>query len=492
MLEVANFINGKHVHSREGADLFSVNPSTENNVARIDIASPADVDAAVRAARAAFASGPWPRLSVEERASYLHQIADALEDNLALFAEQECIDTGFSSKMCRDGHLPRAVEHFNFFAEEGKRFYGSAFPVDDAYINLTNHQPVGVVAIMTPWNGPLAVSSINLAAALITGNTVVLKPSELAPITISMLGQILEEIGLPDGVVNIVHGPGQPTGQALIEHPDIDLVCFIGGTEVGKQVMTCSANTIRRSILELGGKSPTVILEDADIDDALDGALVSAFSSNGQVCTAGSRIIVHRNIAEAFTKRFIERTQQIRVGDPFDEATEIGPMISARHRDSILRAIAKAQQDGAILRTGGRVPKDRPTGFYIEPAVLTNVDSESAMANEEIFGPVIGIFSADDEAHALTLANATRFGLAGSVWSADQSRALAFARKMHAGNIGINTPYIRDIRCPFGGFKQSGIGAVGGRWSMESFSQVQTLCLPINRYPLPSYGNKTV
>lgn len=489
MLELSHFINGKHVASQRRSELISVNPATEERLACVDIASPEEVDAAVRAARTAYEKGPWPRLTVDERASYLHLIADALEDNIELFAEQECLDTGFLSKMCRHGHLPRAIEHFRFFAEEGKRFYGSAFPVDDAYLNFTHHVPVGVVAIMTPWNGPLAVSSINLAAALITGNTVVLKPSELAPITISMLGQILEEIDLPEGVVNIINGPGQPTGQALIAHPDIDLVCFVGGTEVGKQVMSFAANTIRRSVLELGGKSPTVILEDANIDDALDGALVSAFSSNGQVCTAGSRIIVHRAIADAFSDRFINRTQSIRVGDPFDELSEIGPMISAKHRDSILAAIAAAQREGAVLQTGGRIPKDRHEGFYVEPAVLTSVDSRSAVAREEIFGPVIAIFTAEDEAHALRLANDTRFGLAGSVWSADQSRALSFARKMQTGNIGINTPYIRDIRCPFGGFKQSGIGAVGGRWSMESFTQVQTLCIPLNRYSLPSYGN---
>ncbi|WBF47137.1 aldehyde dehydrogenase family protein [Serratia rubidaea] len=488
MIEIVNFINGEHVRGAESEGLFSLNPATEERIAHVTVSSPADVDAAVQAARAAYDSGPWPRLSVEERAYYLHAIADALEDNLALFAQYECEDTGFLAKMCRDGHLPRAVEHFRFFAEEGKRFFGSAIPVGDAYFNLTHPVPLGVAAIITPWNGPLAVSSINLAAALIAGNCVVLKPSEMAPVTISLLGQIFAEIGLPPGVVNIVQGAGSPTGQALIRHPDIDLVCFIGGTQVGKAVLRHAADTVRRSLLELGGKSPTVVLADADLDAALDGALVSAFSSNGQVCTAGSRIIVERAIAEEFSRRFIERTRQIRVGDPFDARSEIGPMISAGHREQMLRAIDEAQRQGARLRTGGAIPAWCERGFYIEPAVFTDVHPQSDLARQEIFGPVIGMFTAEDEADALRLANDTCFGLAGSVWSRDQSRALAFAKKMQAGNVGVNTPYIRDIRCPFGGFKQSGIGAVGGRWSLEHYTQTQTLCVPLSGYALPKYG----
>ncbi|MNG55543.1 NAD/NADP-dependent betaine aldehyde dehydrogenase [compost metagenome] len=488
MIEIVNFIDGKHVRSTEDGSLFSVNPATEKRIAHINISSPMDVDAAVLAARTAYEQGPWPHMSVEERASYLHMIADALEENLALFAQYECEDTGFLSKMCLYGHLPRAVEHFRFFAEEGKRFFGNAIPVGDAYFNITHPVPLGVVAIMTPWNGPLAVSSINLAAALISGNTVVLKPSELAPITVSLLGQIFEEIDLPAGVVNIIQGAGLPTGQALIQHSDIDLVCFIGGTQVGKEVLRHSANTVRRSILELGGKSPTIVLADADIDAALDGALVSAFSSNGQVCTAGSRIIVERPIAEEFSRKFIERTRNIRIGDPFDDASEIGPMITAAHRAHMLAAIEQAQRQGANLRAGGAIPAHCSQGFYLEPAVFTEVPPQSDLARNEIFGPVIGIFTADDEADALALANDTPFGLAGSVWSRDHSRALSFAKKIQAGNVGINTPFIRDIRCPFGGFKQSGIGAVGGRWSPEQYTQTQTLCVPLNGYALPKYG----
>ncbi|MDC9598811.1 aldehyde dehydrogenase family protein [Xenorhabdus anantnagensis] len=488
MIDIVNFINGRHVKATSGDRLFSINPSTEERIAQFNVSSSTDVDSAVYAARIAYEQGSWPRLTVEERASYLHMIADVLEDNLSLFAQYECEDTGFLSKMCLHGHLPRAVEHFRFFAEEGKRFFGSAIPIGNSYINFTHNVPVGVVAIMTPWNGPLSVSSINLAAALIAGNTVVLKPSELAPITVSLLGQIIAEIGLPEGVVNIVHGAGQPTGEALIRHADIDLLCFVGGTQVGKDVLRYSSGTLRRSLLELGGKSPTVVLADADIDAALDGALVSAFSSNGQVCTAGSRIIVDKTIAKTFSCQFIERTQNIRVGDPFDGTSEIGPMISASHRENILKAITQAQQEGASLCAGGIVPMDCYRGFYIEPAVLTGVHPQSSLATQEIFGPVVAIFIAENEEHALSLANDSKFGLAGTVWSTSDSKALSFARKMQAGNIGINTPYIRDIRCPFGGFKQSGIGTVGGYWSLEQYTQTQTLCLPLNSYTLPRYG----
>ncbi|ECJ3538756.1 aldehyde dehydrogenase family protein [Salmonella enterica] len=490
MLDIVNFINGQHIRTSNQESLWSVNPATEARIATVNISGETDIDRAVQAARCAFEKGPWPQMTIEERASFLHMVADAIEENMAFFARHECEDTGFLAKMCLHGHLPRAVEHFRFFAEEGKRFVGQAVPVGNAYLNITRHVPQGVVAIMTPWNGPLSVSSINLAAALITGNTVVLKPSELAPLTHSFLGQIFQEIGLPPGVVNIVHGAGEPTGQVLIQHPDINMFCFIGGTTVGKAVLHASSQTVRRSLLELGGKSPTVILQDAPLEQAIDGALVSAFSSNGQVCTAGSRIIVEKSIANDFCHDFIERTNNIIIGDPFDENSEMGPMISARHRENILNTIAIAQKEGGILCTGGVIPAGLQKGYYLKPTVFTDVRPESSLARQETFGPVVSIFLADDEDHALSLANDTRFGLAGTVWSRDTARALAFAGKLCAGNIGINTPFIRDLRCPFGGLKESGIGAVGGTWSLAQYTQVQTLCLPVQSYSLPAYGRK--
>jgi len=490
MPDIINFIDGKHVQASENQHLWSVNPATENRIASVNISSAVDVEKAVNAAKSAFESGPWPRMTVEERAEFLHLIADAIEENLSLFASRECEDTGFLLKMCEFGHLPRAVEHFRFFAEEGKRFTGQSVPVGNAYINFTRHAPLGVVAIMTPWNGPLSISSINLAAALITGNTVVLKPSELAPVTVSMLGTVFEKIGLPPGVVNIIHGGGEPTGQALIKNKNINMFCFIGGTEVGRQVLSASQINIRRSLLELGGKSPTVILEDACLEDAVNGALVSAFSSNGQVCTAGSRIIVHKSLAQKFCREFEERVDCITVGDPTLPDTEIGPMISREHRDKVLQAVARAKNDGALLRVGGYVPDAQEKGFYFKPAVFTGVHSKSELAQKEIFGPVVCVLTADDEKHALQIANDTRFGLAGSVWSSDISKALRFSNQLNAGNIGINTPYIRDIRCPFGGFNESGIGEVGGQWSLKQYTQAQTICVPVLKYDLHEYGKK--
>lgn len=488
MLDIVNYIDGEHLRSACGDNLWSINPATEECLASINVSASADINHAVLSAKNAFDNGPWPRMTVDERASYLHAIADVLEENLELFAEYECKDTGFLHKMCLHGHLPRTIEHFRFFAEEGKRFVGQSVPVGSAYLNITRHAPLGVVAVMTPWNGPLSVSSINIAAALIMGNTIVLKPSELAPITVSFLGEIFQKVGLPPGVVNIVQGPGSITGQALIQNPYIDLFCFVGGTGVGKEILRYSGQNVRRSLLELGGKSPTVILKDAPLEQAIDGALISAFSSNGQVCTAGSRIIIDKSMATPFCKEFLERTDNIVVGDPFAEGSEIGPMISSQHREAILQSIKKAANNGATLRVGGVIPTGIPKGYYLKPTVLTDVPPDSELARDEVFGPVVSIHVVDNEAQALALANDTTFGLAGTVWSLDTSRALTFANQLQAGNIGINTPYIRDLRCPFGGFKESGIGATGGNWSLAHYSNVQTLCLPVQGYQFPKYG----
>ncbi len=490
MLDIFNFINGKDQPSSDEQYLYSFNPANEAVIAKVNIASKADVDSAVAAARAAYDTGPWPSMSVEQRAYYLHAIADALEANIETFAQYECEDTGFTETMCLHGHLPRAIEHFRYFAEESKRMLGQTFPIEQAYINFTNQVPLGVVAIITPWNGPLAVSSINLAAALACGNTCVLKPSEMAPVTVSLMSQIFAKVGLPEGVINIIHGPAEPTGKALIENNDIDAVCFVGGSVVGKQVLRNSAENLRRCTLELGGKSPTVVLADADIEVALDGALTAALSSNGQVCTSGSRVIVEQPLYDTFVERFVERVSNVKIGPPTEASTQIGPMISEGHRQGILDTIETAISQGYTLRYGGKIPTHLNQGFYLEPAIFVDVDNSSELAQEEIFGPVICLIKADDAEHAVALANQTKYGLAASIYSASQAKALAYAKQIRAGNVGVNTPFIRDIRCPFGGFKQSGLGAVGGQWSLSQYTNTQTLSIPLNGYDLPRYGLK--
>jgi acyl-CoA reductase-like NAD-dependent aldehyde dehydrogenase len=314
MYNLSHYINGKMFNEQEY--FFSIDPSTEQRIAKVSIASKNTVGQTIKAARNAFDDGPWPRMSYKERGEYLHAIADILEKKSHELATVECLDTGFTQTMCEYAHLPRTIEHFRYFAEEGKRLEGKSITLDNAYINLIHRMPLGVIGIITPWNGPLLVSSSNIAAALICGNTCIVKPSELAPITVSLLAEIFMEIDLPPGVVNIINGPGELTGNALSESSGIDGICFIGGTSVGQQIFTNSAHYIRRTTLELGGKSPTLILKDADLEKAVDGALLSAFSSNGEVCIAGSRIIVESTLYNKFVEKFVDRTKRLKLGFP--------------------------------------------------------------------------------------------------------------------------------------------------------------------------------
>lgn len=488
MYNLTHYIDGKMFYEEGSEFFFSVNPATEEKIAKIPVASKKTVNQAVMAARNAFDYGPWPQMSYGERAGYLNLIADILEEKSNEFAAMECSDTGFTLLSCQHAHLPRTIEHFRYFAEEGKRLTGKSIPLENAYLNLIHRVPLGVIGIITPWSAPLAVSSNNIAASLICGNTCVVKPSELAPLTVSMLAEVFMQADLPPGVINIVNGPGELTGQALSENAGINGICFVGGTHVGRQILTKSANYFRRTTLELGGKSPTIILSDANLEKAIDGALLSAFSSNGEVCVAGSRIIIEEPLYEKFVDAFVSRTKKIKVGDPQAETTEMGPLISEAHLTKVSGFIDRAKQGKAILACGGIRPAGLTSGYYLQPTVFIDVENNMEIAREEIFGPVVSLIKADNVEHALKMANDTKYGLAATVWSEDISKAIRLARKIQAGNIGINTPVIRDIRNPFGGFKESGIGQLGGQWSIEQFTNVQTLNLPISPYDLPRYG----
>lgn len=489
--DIHNFIDGRTEAAADLGYCVSVNPATEEPLARAAIASVQGVDSAVRAARRAHEQGGWRAMSVDTRAAYLHAIADWIEDRSADLARIECQDSGMTLKMCGEGHLPRTVAHFRYFAEEAKRQVGENAPLGSHYITLVDRVPLGVVAILAPWNSPLAVASINLAAALALGNCCIVKPSEQTPVTTSILSQAAKAVDLPPGVLNIVYGPPDPTGNAIVEHPDIDGICFVGGTETGKQIIARSARHIKRVTLELGGKSPTIILADADIDAALDGALLSVFSSNGEVCTAGSRIIVEAPLYRQFLDAFARRTRAIRVGDPLCPDTEMGPLISAAHWQRVQQCIVKGQEEGARHVCGGERPAGCETGYFMRPAVFADVDNRMAIAREEIFGPVACVLKAASAEQAVQMANDTPYGLAATIWSGDSARAMALSRQLRAGCVAVNTPLIRDIRMPFGGMKQSGLGRIGGRWSLEQFSEARTLCLPLEPLALPRYGLAT-
>ena len=485
--EIQHFIDGRFASFSEPR-IETIDPCTEAVLAHVPASGTEAVEVAVAAARRAFDEGPWPRWPATQRADCLLALAAALEDNADTLARAETSDNGLPIFQTRGGHIPRAIAHLRHFAEEGVRMAGESFPLDGAYINLVHREPVGVVGIVTPWNGPLAVSTINFAAALAAGNTCVVKPSEKAPVSLWMLSNLLESAGFPPGVLNIVHGKGDTAGHTLVRRPEVDAVCFIGGSEIGQEIMAAASTDLKRLTLELGGKSPTLVLADADLDRAVDGALLSVFSSNGEVCTAGSRILVEAPLYDRFLDTFVARARAIAVGDPQDASTELGPLIDHAHRERVLGMVERARQQGARVACGGAPPPGRTRGCFVQPTVLHHTDPSMEIMQDEVFGPVACVVSVSDADEAVDIANATRFGLAASIWSRDTSRALALARRVRAGNIGINATTIRDIRAPFGGVKQSGLGRLGGRWSIEQYTNVKTLSLPVQPYALPRFG----
>lgn len=482
------FINGEFTPPTGDAYFESVEPATERTLASVAVASSADVDAAVVAARRAFDSGPWPRMRADERAAMLQTVADLLEESLPELAELETRDTGLPILYTEGGHLPRAVAHFRYFAEEARRLLGETYPMDDAYLSFVTREPVGVAALLTPWNAPLSVASMNVAAALASGNTCVLKPSELAPLTAARLAGIVQEAELPPGVLNIVQGTAHPTGHALVSHPGVDVISFTGGTETGREIMRQAAGGLKRLSCELGGKSANVIFADADFEQALDSALLCVFANNGASCVAGSRILLERPLHREFLDAFVKRAGNIRVGDPLSFETEMGPMISKGHMEKVAGYVRAGVDEGATLCCGGGRPPHLSSGYYQLPTVFSDVSNRMRVAREEIFGPVVAFIAFDDEEECVRVANDSPYGLAGYVWSGNAERAMRVARQIRAGTVSINAPTIRDFRAPFGGYKQSGFGRTGGRHSIEAFTELKTTCLPINPYKLPRMG----
>jgi acyl-CoA reductase-like NAD-dependent aldehyde dehydrogenase len=464
------------------------NPATGALIALAPASDHDGVTAAIGAARLAFDDGRWSALPVAARAALLRDVADQIEANQEALARAETTDTGMLLTMTTQGHVPRAAAHFRYFANEAERMGGECFPMDGAYLQLVQREALGVVAILAPWSAPLAVATIHLAAALAAGNTVVLKSSERAPLSLSLLAELIAGVDFPPGVVNILHGHGETTGKAVVQSEAVDGLCFVGGSDTAQAIMAQRTNFFRRNFFELGGKSPTIVCQDARIDDAIDGALLSVFSSNGEVCTAGSRVLVHAALYPQFAARFIERTRAIRVGDPCDPATELGPLIDAAHLARVAQHLRTAQREGAQLACGGVRPGKPDAGCYLSPAVVTGVTPAMSLFHEEVFGPVAALIPFKDENEAVALANNSRYGLSATVWCGDASAGLALARRLRCGVVGVNSPVIRDIRVPFGGIRASGLGRTGGRWSLEQYTEVKTSCVAVDGYALPRYG----
>ncbi|MCA3255790.1 MAG: aldehyde dehydrogenase family protein [Alphaproteobacteria bacterium] len=466
--------------------LTHVYPATGEVLGTWATADAQEVDLAVRTARAAFAG--WSRRSTADRNAILlaarDRLAAAAEELAALMA----LEIGTPIPQVRATHVARMLENFEFFTQVAATHAGQTFQQMERYLTLTIRQPAGVAAIFSPWNAPYVLSSMKLAAALAVGCTVVIKPSEFTPFSVLRMVELMEEGGLPPGVVNVVNGPGPVTGRALSEHPGIDVIGFIGGTETGKAIMTAAAQRIAKVGLELGGKSANIVAATANLDAAIDGSLLAIFSGAGQQCLAGSRIFVERAIADRFISRFVERAENIRLGCPFDPATEMGPIAHEGHMNRVLSFADRAREEGAEILCGGRRAPGFDRGFWIEPTVALAPSNDLAICQQEIFGPFATIQIVDDLDEAVRRANDSQFGLVGYIWSDDLPTVTRVAAGLETGTVWVNTPLARDLRAPFGGWKTSGLGRDGREGCIDLFTEEKTVMVPTEPLALRPMG----
>lgn len=456
MIHVENLIGGKFVNVDENFD--DISPLDSSVIATIPRTK--SVDDAVIAAKGAF--GDWSALSIEQRCDWLDKIADELQSQIDEVARLEALDTGKPMEVALNVDASRSVNNFRFFADFGRSLDSQEFKMDDA-TNYVIRKPIGLVGLISPWNLPLYLLSWKIAPALLMGNTIIAKPSEITPLTAHFLGKVCVKIGLPDGVLNIVHGYGPEVGQAIVEHPEIKAISFTGGTSTGKIVAATAAPMFKKLSLELGGKNASIVLDDADLEIAVPGVLRSSFLNSGQICLCGSRVLVHSSIYEEFMDQYLQQLKEF----------NIGPVISDQHRSKVLSYIDLAKQEGGELLAGGNVPKK--AGSWIEPTVIAGLSHTSRTAKEEIFGPVVTVHKFDTDEEAIEMANCTQYGLAGSVWSRNRGRQVA--EKIESGMVWVNTWLHRDLRVPFGGVKDSGVGREGGMWSIGFFSEAVNICV---------------
>jgi aldehyde dehydrogenase (NAD+) len=471
------FINGRFLDAADGRTFPTVNPFTGEPIAACARAGTSDVYAAVHAAREAFDRGPWPHLRREERSAFLKAVSDKINENSTLLAALEVEDSGSTIRKAKED-VYLSARNLSGFAKLGLVDLDEPLEgVSRAGFsrNLLVREPIGVVGAIIPWNFPLKMAIWKLGPALAAGNTIVIKPSEETPVTAMELARLVEAAGLPPGVVNIVTGFGSEAGAALAAHPLVDKVAFTGSTRVGQQIMCAAATTLKKLTLECGGKSANIVMEDADIDMAVDGALYAAFYHQGQCCEAGTRLFLPERIAGEFLERMTAKARRMTVGDPTDEATDVGPLISRKQRETVLGYIARGKAEGATLLTGGGIPPGPACarGFFVEPTIFDRVDNRSTIAQEEIFGPVLAVIRYETVDEAVRLANDTVYGLAGGVWSKDAEHAMAVARRLRAGTVWINEWHLLNERAPFGGYKQSGIGREFGIEGLREYTEAK-------------------
>jgi aldehyde dehydrogenase (NAD+) len=473
-------INNEWRPSASGGTMEVVNPATEEVIATVASAGAPDLDAAVAAARAAL-DGPWGKLSARERGRLVRRLADRLMERADEVARLETLHNGKPISESRNIEIPAAAECFEYYAGWADKVMGETIPVKGNYLAYTLREPVGVVAAIVPWNFPLLLAAWKVAPALACGNTVIVKPASQTPLTALALGEIALEVGLPPGVLNVVTGPGAILGQALVEHPGIDKIAFTGDTSTGKAIMRSAAETLKRITLELGGKSPNLVLADADIDAALRGASIGIFYGKGEVCAAGSRLLVDRSIKDEFIDKLAARTKKMSPGDPLDPKTRFGAVSSKRQLETVLRYIDAGKQEGATLVAGGeRVDIGTGKGFFVQPTVFADVTPGMTIAREEIFGPVLAAIEFADLDEAIAVANDSPYGLAAGVWTRDIKKAHYVARRLQAGTVWVNTYNVYDTAAPFGGYKQSGFGREMSAHALEHYTQVKSVWVDLN------------
>lgn len=488
MTQIASAIFNAKGHAGSGDEYQVYNPATEEVVATFRDADSALVDATVKAARAAFNSGVWSRASVADRQAQMRKIADVVEAHAEELAGLETSNTGLVKHQVQMRHVTRAAYNFRFFADYIGQVQDPLYDQDPQFLTFVRRAPVGVAALIAPWNAPIALGSMKIAASIAFGNSCVIKPSEQAPLSIVQLVELMTQAGLPENVVNLVNGRGHTTGDMLVRHDDVDVVSFTGGTSTGKLIMSAAGAGLKPSTMELGGKSANVIFDDADLDRALDGALLGILSNNGQQCLAGSRILVQESIADDFIKAFIERMEKVRIGDPLDPSTQIGPLASAPHRDRVLSFIETGESEGATLLGGGGRPDGLDKGYYINPIAMMAKSNDSKLCQQEIFGPFAAFLTFKDDDEAYALANGTDFGLVSYIWSQNIDRIMRAQDELYSGVVWINTPMMRELRAPFGGYGASGVGAEGGDACQALYTRQKTVTLPRQSMPLEKWG----
>ncbi len=484
MKEVKHFINGNYVNSNHRFD--NVSPVDGQVVATVYEAGRDEVDQAVLAAKQAL-RGPWAKLTNEERATLLYKVADGITARFDEFLEAECLDTGKPYSLARSIDIPRGAANFKIFADTIRNVPTETFlmPTPDGAgaVNYAVRVPKGVIAVISPWNLPLLLMTWKVGPALACGNTVVVKPSEETPLTTTLLGEVMNDAGVPPGVFNVVHGFGPDSaGAYLTQHPDVDAITFTGETRTGEAIMQAASTGARSVSLEMGGKNPGLIFSDCDVDKAVDGTIRSVFANCGQVCLGTERVYVQRNVFDEFMDKFITRTEGLRLGRPEDQSVNMGPLISQQHRDKVISYYEKAVNEGATVVTGGGIPDmgaDLEKGAWVQPTVWTGLDDTAAVIQEEIFGPCCHVRPFDDEEEVIELANDTDYGLAAAVWTENLSRAHRVSQQLEAGLIWVNSWFLRDLRTPFGGMKHSGIGREGGVHSLEFYTELKNICIKL-------------